>query len=407
MEATAPPATRRESAGWWNAPQRVWLRRAIFQVHLWVGVVLSLYCVVIGLSGSALVFKNEIEESMHPEVFRVAASPQRVSLAAAMAKIQASHPDWTAINVQDFATPGHAAMAVLIPRKSATRGADIKYVYFNPYTGAVLAERSRYSGVLGWISNLHYFLLSGEKGLIVSGVMAAGLLLLCISGLIVWWPGIARWSSALVMQRRASWRRVNWDLHSVVGFWSCAALTVVSFTGVYFAFPLPVGGAVVLATGGSIQQAKKLIFPVNVAPFAAGARVLSLDEVITVARGAMPPEAPPIYLQIPAKPTDAFSVVGYYKDTAPYSQSRRVVVDPHSGAVLMSVDTHTMPLGLRLLQYVHSVHFGSFAGEGLLGVAVKCVWVLLGIVPALLSVTGLLMYWNRKLRPAWIRMRRA
>jgi hypothetical protein len=38
--------------------------------------------------------------------------------------------------------------------------------------------------------------------------------------------------------------------------------------------------------------------------------------------------------------------------------------------------------------------------------AVWIFWVLLGIVPALLAVTGLIMYWNRKLRPAWLRMAR-
>jgi uncharacterized iron-regulated membrane protein len=50
------------------------------------------------------------------------------------------------------------------------------------------------------------------------------------------------------------------------------------------------------------------------------------------------------------------------------------------------------------------VHFGLFGGDGVLGLLVKIVWVLLGIVPALLAVTGLLMYWNRNLRMVWRRL---
>jgi uncharacterized iron-regulated membrane protein len=96
-------------------------------------------------------------------------------------------------------------------------------------------------------------LLSGETGLLASGWMGLGLLVLCLSGLILWWPGVQRWASALVMHRRASWRRLNLDLHTVVGFWTSVALIVVVFTGVDFAFPGPVGNMIEVATFGSLS----------------------------------------------------------------------------------------------------------------------------------------------------------
>ena len=43
-------------------PRKLWLRRALFQIHLWLGVLLSLYVIVIGLSGSILVFEDEIRQ---------------------------------------------------------------------------------------------------------------------------------------------------------------------------------------------------------------------------------------------------------------------------------------------------------------------------------------------------------
>jgi len=45
-----------------------------------------------------------------------------------------------------------------------------------------------------------------------------------------------------------------------------------------------------------------------------------------------------------------------------------------------------------------------FGGDGVFGLLVKIVWVLLGLVPALLAFSGLTMYWTRKLRPLWRRM---
>ena len=40
---------------WWRQPQRVWLRRAMFQVHLWTGLALGLYIVLLSVTGSVLV----------------------------------------------------------------------------------------------------------------------------------------------------------------------------------------------------------------------------------------------------------------------------------------------------------------------------------------------------------------
>ena len=47
--------------GWLRQPQRVWLRRAAFQVHLWIGLAICLYIVMLSITGSALVYRNELD----------------------------------------------------------------------------------------------------------------------------------------------------------------------------------------------------------------------------------------------------------------------------------------------------------------------------------------------------------
>jgi hypothetical protein len=42
-------------------PQRLWWRLALFQVHLWVGIILCLYMLVAAVSGSLLVFRGDLE----------------------------------------------------------------------------------------------------------------------------------------------------------------------------------------------------------------------------------------------------------------------------------------------------------------------------------------------------------
>jgi uncharacterized iron-regulated membrane protein len=393
-------ATQRTHASWLRSPQRVFLRRAIFQIHLWTGVLLAVYAILIGLSGSALVFKNEIERATLPDLYHVAPGSHLITLDETVHQIQSARPGWTAFALEDFS---HQEQTTTLLMRSREVTPNYRMVSFNPYTGEVLRDRLRYAGMLGWLDNLHVYLLSGETGLLVSGWMGLGLLLLCLSGLILWWPGVQRWVSALVVHRRASWRRLNWDLHIVVGFWTSIALIVIVFTGVDFAFPGPVGNMIEIATGGSLRARAAASDILKRTPPPSNAPVITIDQAIAAAYQALPKDAPPGYLQLPSHSGLPYRATGYYTGTAPYSQLVRISLDPHTGELLASSDTRQQTRGLRLEQYFVAVHFGSFGGNGVFGTLVKALWVFLGIAPAVLAVTGLVMYWNRKLRPPWLR----
>ena len=45
---------------WVQRPQKIWLRRALFQVHLWSGIAVGLYILMISVTGSVLVYRNEL-----------------------------------------------------------------------------------------------------------------------------------------------------------------------------------------------------------------------------------------------------------------------------------------------------------------------------------------------------------
>jgi len=389
---------------WRHAPQRVFLRRALFQLHLWIGIILAAYAIVIGLTGSALIFKSELLEHIQPELYTLHPVARQTTLDAAVHSIVAAHPGWQAFALQNFEKPTQAT-DLLLRRVTGPPTPNYRVVSFNPYTGQVLLDRLRYAGPLGFLSNLHVYLLSGETGLLVSGWMALGLLILALSGLILWWPGVQRWVSALLLHRRASWRRTNFDLHTVLGFWTSAAFLLVILTGLDFAFPGPSGRLLELATLHGYRDTGVVLHPK--VPTSTPLASLTIDQTIAAAYRALPPNAPPGYLQLPSTPTSPIRVTGYYQHAAPFSQLVRIVLDPHTGALLASSDTRTEDLASRVEQYSVALHFGLFGGPGLLGLIVKILWVLLGILPALLAVTGILMYWNRKLRPLWHRLRTA
>src|ERR1017187_1153972 len=61
--------------------------------------------------------------------------------------------------------------------------------------------------------------------------------LLCVTGIIAWWPGVKYWRRSLTVSWGANIARIAWDLHSALGFWCFFFVLLLGVSGIYFAFP--------------------------------------------------------------------------------------------------------------------------------------------------------------------------
>src|SRR5687768_18589193 len=79
---------------WVRQPQRVWLRRALFQIHLWTGLALGLYVVMLSVTGSALVYRNELDRFFATP--RPVFDPKATRLATEQlqARAESAYPGW-------------------------------------------------------------------------------------------------------------------------------------------------------------------------------------------------------------------------------------------------------------------------------------------------------------------------
>jgi uncharacterized iron-regulated membrane protein len=174
---------------WLAQPQRVWWRRAVFQVHLWSGVSLGLYVFFISVTGSVLVYRNELY---------VAAMPEPV---------------------------------VSTSSGASRRDAEVAHAATRAYADAIGIR------LVSALIELHDHFLAGPAGRKVNGVGALAVLLLAVTGLVIWWPGAARWRRSLSLHRGVGWKRFVWDLHSMLGFWSFGFVLVFALSGIYLCFP--------------------------------------------------------------------------------------------------------------------------------------------------------------------------
>src|ERR1700722_911664 len=119
---------------WIRQPQTAWLRKAIFQLHLWCGICLGLYVLLVSVTGSVLVFSNELFRAATREPVVVTKSGARLTDAQLKGVATRAYPGYTVLTVSREQNPDQA---VSISLKSRT---GLKNRLFNPYTGADMGD---------------------------------------------------------------------------------------------------------------------------------------------------------------------------------------------------------------------------------------------------------------------------
>jgi uncharacterized iron-regulated membrane protein len=219
---------------WVRQPQKIWLRRAFFQVHLWSGVAFGLYILMMSVTGSVLVYSNELYRAATPEPIISKSTRPRLTddqLADAAARIYIRY------RVVRITRARNLDQAVDV---SLRRGDEIKHRQFDPRSGIDLGD-SVPIGIwfVSKLLDLHDNLLTGPTGRKVNGAGALALLAVVMTGLAIWWPGISTWRRSLTLHRGVGWRRFAWHSHSMIGFWSLWCMLVFSISGAYLCIPQP------------------------------------------------------------------------------------------------------------------------------------------------------------------------
>jgi len=217
---------------WVVQPQTVWLRKATFQIHLWTGIALGLYVFLISLTGSVLVYRNELYVAATRDPIIVTEAGSRLTDEQLRDAAKHAYPEYAARSVTRPRNPNQAVDI------SLERGNRRKLRLFNPYTGADLGDSVPLGiKLVSKLLELHDDLLGGPTGRIVNAFGALAVVLLTFTGVIIWWPGIKNWRRSLLVSRKSGWPRFIWSLHSMLGFWSLGFVVMFGISGVYLGNP--------------------------------------------------------------------------------------------------------------------------------------------------------------------------
>ena len=215
-------------------PQKIWVRRALFQIHLWSGIALGLYILMISVTGSVLVYLNELYRALTPPPIISQGSGLRLTDPQLAEAARRLYPDYRVERILHPLNPDQAADVWL------TRGTATRKRLFDVRTGADMGQTVP-AGIwfVSRMLDLHDNLFSGPTGRKVNAFGALAFIVVGFTGLVIWWPGIKTWRRSLIVPSGVGWKRTMWHLHSLIGFWGLALVIMFGISGFYFGFPEP------------------------------------------------------------------------------------------------------------------------------------------------------------------------
>lgn len=354
------------------------MRKRFWQLHSWLGLFAGLGLVVIGLTGSLLVFHDEIEALVNPALVRVEPAPDgRLSASALLASVNRR-------------LPGHEVAGWLY-RTDEPGLADFLYVRrhgsaewllatVDPYTGAVLASpRAGTSTVTGWLLDLHYQLLAGHAGAFVAGLLGLALLFLGATGAYLHRDF---WKHLFTLRLGRGARILFSDVHKFVGISSVVFNLLLGFTGAYWNLTHVVGHWIEGPDDDQPAPSRRLY-----------AEPLDLDALIADAAARIPGFRAN-YVSLPYQEGRGIVLFGRVPGpwlASPYGST--VGYDAQTHAFVSASDLRRAGLWARIADTFVPLHYGTFGG-----LPVKILWCLGGLTPGALAVTGFVVWRLRRRR---------
>lgn len=351
-------------------------------LHLWLGLVSGIIVVILSITGCILVFEQEIKSITSPWLH--AEKPEGAKIL----------PPSVLYKAVEKALPGREIESVWYHGENRTAHFSIhemdSNVYVNPYTAEVVAM-AHGSKFFEFVNAGHRHLwMPGKIGRQVVGWSTFIFFLLLISGIILWWP--KKWNKAgknqsFKIKWKAKFKRVNYDLHNVLGFYSLLIALLMAITGLCMSFSW-FSKSVYWLTGGEGGPRKRnkveVSGPAN-KPAVVVADIIWHKVVNEIAMY----NKNDVIIHFPEKPDESIYACtdmtnGFWRDLT--FDPLTLELMPNSNKRLIELK---FPDQVRKLNY--AIHVGAVGG-----LTTKILYFLGSLICASLPITGFYIWWGKK-----------
>ena len=340
------------------------ISRKIYTFHKWSGLIAGFFILLLGLTGSVLVFHHELERLEYRDA-RVVDNSQPVSIDKALKTVVANYHGWD-IRLLEFSDDPKKSLIFQLRRPD-----DRIVLFVHPANGTVIKEVSQQDSNVFWILKLHYSLhsgLIGETILFLSGLL---FIVSLVTGLIVYRKALIKVFSFRTKFITKHNRSVASSLHRYIGVWALIFNLVMALTGTVISYEIVKAG----------------LNPAAPAELSDPEVKISIDEALKGIHRTQPGFIPS-YIRFPTAPGKPVIFAGRVESQA-YFYSKfynTVSADATSGELSGLQITRSLS---SLVRGIHFVEYGNLL--------VKLLFCLVGLSGPLLSITGFLLWkWRKK-----------
>lgn len=355
------------------------LTKLAFKAHGWLGLAAGIFFLLYGLSGSMLMFRTQIDRFINSDLHQLKPIDHRVSIDSIYHMIVRTHPNLKKIVLHDFPVDRYDSYEFMVYKNQQSITANYLYfIFVDPYSGKILREGS-YQDItpsfFRWLYSLHYSLQLGMPGKLFTAIIGLIMLLSLATGLVVYrkhlWDAL-RFKAGLNFKNR---RTALSSLHRIVGVWATIFTAILFFTGFWM-------------NKEHFSADTWKLMPVHRNSIVSA----NLDDIVQRSRQLVKGFVP-IAVTIPCMSGQDILVRGHLPSTTFFllqGKTSAMSFDATTGVFKMLSDIDKQPFGKRFDAEVYQIHIGAY-GSTLL----RWIYVILGVLPGLLSVTGALL-WLRK-----------
>lgn len=348
-------------------------RPAFIKVHRWLGLTVGLMLVLNAVTGALMLGVRPLDKAINAHLFEVTPRGATVPLEDIRRSLSAEFGAGAGFTIRPPRVPDESVLVYVRTPKWEGQA------FYDPYDGKRLGARAEDEGFAGALFEFHSALLAGDTGKAVLTFNALTMLLMLVTGALLWWP--ARWKGAFAVKLKTGLPRALFDLHRVAGAVLGLWVMVCVATGTWMAWR-PISQLLTQAVG------QKQVTPPQVGPASGG--TATVDDMVARANAALPGGVVG-YVGLPAKPSAPVRIRKKLEDDPHPNGLSSVWMHPRTGEILR-VDRWTqLDIGARLYAWIYPLHAGKLGGAvGVIATAIG------GIVLFGYGVTGTWLWWLRR-----------
>jgi len=357
------------------------MRKILKKLHLYLAITLCIPLVLQGITGLMMVFQHEISNyqlhAKHVFASGKIQAPSKIIISALTHVPEGSKVNFIKLPIAE------KSPAVVRLTKKIEEEKSIFEVAVDPVSLEVAEVTNPETDFFKNLKKFHSSLfIPGQTGKNIVGTFGLVMLLMIISGLVIWWPKKITFKRAMTFKFSSTGKQFHRDLHSAIGFWASIIIFITSFAGVYLAFT-PQTTATILA----IFPGKDLKKSATEMAIDSGSSFLTIDEIADLAAQKVSSDDKLLSINFPTKPEQPFRVNFVPKNYEDGEPVITVFIDQYWQRILEVRDPKNYSLGEKIIAWQHSIH----AGEGL-GYLWKITVFLTGFLPLLFSITGISLW---------------